>query len=69
MPAQWTVDLVGQMHKHKITKSQLADELGMSREYVSMVINGHRDPVGAEDRFRAALERIIRRFSCPSAGA
>ena len=43
MPAQWTVDLVGQMHKHKITKSQLADELGMSREYVSMVINGISD--------------------------
>lgn len=59
MPAQWTSDLVGQMHKHRITKRQLATELGVTPEYVSMVLNGHREPEGAEQRFRAAVERII----------
>lgn len=59
MPAQWTGDLVGQMHKHKISKSQLAEQLGLSREYVSMVLNGHRDPAGAEEKFRAALDKLI----------
>lgn len=59
MPAQWTGDLVGQMHKHKISKSLLAEHMGLSREYVSMVLNGHRDPAGAEQKFRTALAELI----------
>ena len=61
MLAQWTGDIVGQMHKHKVTKTQLATEMGVTREYVSMVLNGHREPVGAETKFSAALNRIIER--------
>jgi transcriptional regulator with XRE-family HTH domain len=49
------------MHDNKVTKSQLADELGVSREYVSMVLNGHRTPADAETRFAEAFSRIIRR--------
>ena len=59
MPAQWTSDLVGQMHKYKITKKRLAIELNVTPEYVSMVLNGHRDPAGAEEKFRAALDKLI----------
>jgi transcriptional regulator with XRE-family HTH domain len=63
MLAQWTADLVGQMHKFKITKSRLADHMGMTREYVSMVLNGHREPADAEERFKAALAEIIEEVS------
>ena len=59
MLAQWTADLVGKMHKFKVSKTMLADEMGVSREYVSMVLNGHREPAGAEAKFSAALDRII----------
>lgn len=59
MLAQWTADLVGQMHKHKISKTQLADHMGVTREYVSMVLNGHREPTGAEQRFRRAVDELI----------
>ena len=59
MLAQWTADLVGQMHQYKITKSQLADHMGVTREYVSMVLNGHREPAGAETRFRTAVGELI----------
>lgn len=65
MLAQWTGDLVGQMHKSKVSKTQLAEEMGVTREYVSMVLNGHREPVDAEKKFRAALARIIARTSNP----
>lgn len=65
MPAQWTSDLVGQMHKHKITKKRLAIELNVTPEYVSMVLNGHRDPAGAEEKFKAALDKLIQ--SAPEA--
>lgn len=59
MLAQWIGDLVGQMHKWKITKKQLAEALGVTPEYVSMVLNGHREPVGAEEKFRNAVESLI----------
>lgn len=63
MHKKWTGNLVGLMHDHKITKTQLAEELGVSREYVSMVLNEHRTPVDAESRFTAAVTSIIERNS------
>lgn len=59
MLAQWIADLVGQMHKFKISKTRLSEELGVTREYASMVLNGHREPAGAKEKFEAAVERII----------
>ena len=61
MLAQWICSVVGEKHKHKIKNRELAEELGMTEEYVSMVLNGHRDPAGAEEKFTAALDRIIQR--------
>ena len=61
MLAQWIGELVGQMHNNKISKSQLAEHMGVSREYVSMILNGHRDPAGAESKFRNAVSEIIAR--------
>ena len=61
MPKKWTGDLVGMMHNHKISIQMLADELGVTNRYVSMVLNGHRDPAGAQDRFAAAVKSIIKR--------
>ena len=59
MLAQWIGELVGQMHNNKISKTQLAEHMGVSREYVSMILNGHRKPAGAEGRFRDAVAEII----------
>lgn len=51
--------MVGLMHNHKITFQMLADKLGVTNRYVSMVLNGHRDPDDAEARFRAAVDELI----------
>ena len=59
MPKKWTGDLVGLMHNHKISFQALADCLGVTNRYVSMVLNGHREPPGAESRFRAAVYKLI----------
>lgn len=59
MPAQWTGILVGKMHCHCISNKRLAQELGCTQEYVSMVLNGHREPPGAEERFNKAVQEII----------
>ena len=65
MLAQWIGELVGQMHNNKISKSQLAEHMGGSREYVSMILNGHRDPAGAESKFRNAVSEIIASKNAP----
>lgn len=59
MPKDWTGELVGLMHCHRITGGALAKELGVTNRYVSMILNGHRNPEGAEERFRAAIEKLI----------
>lgn len=59
MPAQWTAEIIGTMHLQKISQVQLAKFLDCTPEYVSIVLNGKRNPKGAEARFRAALEALI----------
>ena len=58
---KWTGNLVGLMHDHKITKTMLAEELGVSREYVSMILNEHREPAGAECLFLDAVHSLIKK--------
>ena len=60
LPKEWTGNLVGLMHNKRITNIQLAEKLGVTDRYVSMVLNGHREPDGAEQRFRAAVDELIR---------
>ena len=59
MPAQWTADLIGKMHLHKITAKELSEELGKHPKYVSQIMNGHRLPKKAEEEFNLALNRLI----------
>lgn len=58
MPAQWTADIIGEMHLYRITSKQLAAEAGYHEKYLSVVLNGHREPKGAEVTLRSALERL-----------
>jgi len=58
MPAQWTADVIGEMHLKKISKKCIAEFMGVTPEYVSMVLNGHREPKGAEQAFRDALHKL-----------
>lgn len=59
MPAQWTAKILGEMHLHGVTAKQLAQKLGLHEKYVSAIMNGHKEPAGAEAKFRTALKEII----------
>ena len=59
MPAKWTADLIGDMHLAGVTATQLAAEVGWHEKYLSAVMNGHREPKGAEAALRGALGRLI----------
>ena len=58
MPAQWTADIIGEMHLMGITAKQLATEAGWHEKYLSAVLHGHRNPRNAEATLRAALDRL-----------
>ena len=58
MKEKWTGDLIGRMHNADITLEDLAVEIGKTKAYVSMILNGHRKPANArqllEEAFKAA---------------
>lgn len=59
MPAQWTANIVGRMHMYKISGKDIAKHIGVTPEYVSMMLNGHKEPEGAEERFNNAIDEIV----------
>ena len=61
MLAQWLGDLVGKMHRYQVSKKDLANELGVTREYISAILNGHREPAGIENRMNEALDSILKK--------
>lgn len=59
MLAQWIGDFMGRMHRYRVTITQLAQEMNVTREYLSMILNGHREPTGIEQRMNEALDNLI----------
>lgn len=58
MRALWAGQLIGDMYDAHVSARQLADYMGLTPEYVSMVLNGKKTPKGAEQRFREALQEM-----------
>lgn len=61
MPEKWTGRLIGRMHNERITYEQLANEMGVNKAYISMILNGNRKPHNIQKRMETALEAIIKR--------
>ena len=59
MPEKWTGRLVGRMHNERITYEDLANEMGVTKAYISMILNGTRKPDGARERMEAAVSKIL----------
>ena len=59
MPDTWTGVLVGKMHNKRVTYEALAAQLGVTKSYVTMVLNGARKPAKARQRFNEAFEAIV----------
>lgn len=61
MVEKWTGRLVGKMHNHGVTYADIAAELGVTKAYVSMILNGARKPKDARRRLETAVDVIIER--------
>lgn len=59
MPEQWTATVIGKMHLMKVKQVELAEQMGVTAEYLNAILNGKRCPAGAEQRVNAALDAII----------
>lgn len=59
MSLSWQAEVWAAMKDNCISRSELANSLGFTPEYVSNVLNKKRNPSDAEQRFRAALQIII----------
>ena len=59
MLEQWTAEIIGLMHIHRITSKELSAQLGYNLKYASTILNGHRKPKNAEQTFRQALDDLI----------
>ena len=56
---QWIAEVVGKMHINKITQTQLAKQLGVTNDYVWMILNGKRCPKDAQQRIKNAIDKLI----------
>lgn len=59
MPEEWTGNLIGKMHNKRITFDALAKKLGVSKSYISMILNGVRNPAGAQERLEDAVNELL----------
>ncbi len=60
MPEAWTGQLIGTMHNNDITYKDLAAEMGVTKSYISMLLNGKRKPLGIQERMTCAVETLIK---------
>jgi len=49
------------MHNKDVTYDELAKEMGVTKSYVSMILNGHRRPPDIRNRMEVAFNSIIQR--------
>lgn len=65
MPEKWTGRLVGRMHNEGVTLADLAEELGVSKSYISMILSGARKPEGIRERMETAFFAVLKKRGCP----
>lgn len=59
MSEKWTGNLVGKMHNEKVTLQNIAEEMGVTKAYVSMILNGSRRPKDIKHRMETAFENVV----------
>ena len=58
MPAKWTGDVVAALHTNRISQKDLAAKMGVTVEYVSMLLNGKKTVNGMRERMMTAIKAI-----------
>lgn len=56
---KWVAAAVGNMHLNKITQTELANRVGISRGFLNMVLNGKEKGANMKERITKALDELI----------
>lgn len=59
LPETWTGNLIGRMHNKGITYDDLAEEMGVGKAYISMILNGKRKPPNIRERMESAFQSVV----------
>ena len=57
---KWIAEVVGLMHIHSISQTELAEKIGVGRPHLNKLLNGKESTKGAESRIKAALDELIK---------
>lgn len=57
---EWTGTAVGLMHIHGITQGQVGDKMGVTGDYINMILNCKKTPKNAKERVMTAINEIIK---------
>lgn len=57
----WTGDLIGKMHNYEVSRQEIADVLGVTEAYLSMILNGRYAPKDARAKLEGAFHEVLRR--------
>lgn len=64
----WMGEIVSELHMKRITQNEIAEEIGVSYQYVSMVLSGKKHSPTMQGRIRDAICRIDERRSKDQVG-
>lgn len=56
----WAANIAGKLYYHGIKQKDVSRKMGVSRQYVGMILKGERTPEGGRERIEAAVEELIR---------
>lgn len=59
MRPEWTGDVIGKLHVHGLSIKELAESMGYSYEYLSVILNGKREPTGIREKVEDAVNKLI----------
>lgn len=59
MNEKWTGNLIGKMHNEGVTYQEMADEMSVTKSYISMIFHGARKPKNIKQRMEDAFASII----------
>ena len=59
MPKPWTGKVVGTLHTQGISQGELADKMGVTEAYLSMILKSKREPPNIKNKVFEALKSLV----------
>jgi plasmid maintenance system antidote protein VapI len=56
---KWTGRLIGRMHNAGVSANELAEHMGVTKTYISMILNCKRKPKDAQKKLETAFSEIL----------